>query len=156
MKKYHVVLITLLIGLLAQANASAFEYSPFYQKLSADDITASFLKSCPAGGSATNTSWGISGFNFGKGFHFIHVADAEAEKQLLLAYGDSIANALRFNGFFIAAVNNSRYDTNTSPLRYTIFGNNKTNICDVVICSYRLPDDTVKIEAIFREYAMKE
>jgi hypothetical protein len=156
MKKYYPALIAFLMSFFAYAESVKFEYSSFYQKLTETSIRSSFLKFCPKEISNDPASYGSSSFNFGKGFHFIHTADVEVEKKLLLAYGDGIAMSLRFGGFSVGAINNPRYDKDSKPLSYTIFGNNKTNICDVVIYSHRLSDDTVKIEAVFREYAMKK
>lgn len=156
MKKYYLALTIFLISLSAYAGSVKFEYSQFYQELNETNIRSSFLEACPKEITNITTSCGSSSFNFGKGFNFVHEADIETEKQLLLAYGDGIALSLRKGKIFVGAVNNSRYKKDSKPLRYTIFGNNKTNICDVVIYSHRLSDDTIKIEAVFREYAMKE
>lgn len=140
----------------AYAGSANFEYSSFYQQLTETGIRSSFLKFCPKEISNDPASYGYSSFNFGKGFYFIHTADVEVEMKLLLAYGDGIAMSLRSGGFLVGAINNPRYSQDSYPLSYTIFGNNKTNICDIVIYSHRLSDNTVRIEAVFREYAMKE
>ena len=155
MKAYHPIIIAFIVSLSICVESTAFEYSSFYESLSAKSIRSSFLECCPEDISNSTSTVGVTTLFYGKSFFYIHKADAETEKQLLLAYGDAIANSLRKDGFTIGAVSKPQTDKISKPMRYIIFGNNEINICDVVIFSHRLSEDEVKIEAIFREYPIK-